>query len=149
MIIVPVTAGKLTAKGRLSVGTRLKLRCALVAGKVLHSARIEYLYVFSQGAVRPFHVTRPCDTMSAWVLMRDPYCPPPLVPDREHNLCTQPDREQFVLDAAQARKATILGFRTLLEVRKHERLQEVVSETEMDLDVYPVTNNVVPIRRRP
>lgn len=149
MIIITLVTGKVTASGKLGLGTRFKLRLAMLIARNLHASKVPYLYVFPQGDARTFKGgLRPCDIMSTWVLQRDPYCITVSVPELQYNLLTREERVAYVHEVAEARNAAILGFVTMLGRKKH-RFEAPKSETEMDLDLFPVaglTDNVVPIR---
>lgn len=151
MIIITVVTGKVTTSGRVSLGTWLKLRLALFVANILYTSKVPYLYVFPQGDPRTFKSgLRPCDVMSTWVLMNDPHCITASVPDLQYNLLSRADRVAYVHEVAEARNASILGFVTMFGLKQH-RFEAPQSETEMDLDLFPIadlTNKVVPIRRK-
>jgi hypothetical protein len=101
--------GAVNAKQELTLFTKFKLQLQLLVACWLHLWRAQYRYVFPQGA-RPGESVRPCDCMSHYVLMRDPFCAQVHVPDAKENLLSREDRVTFVEDIAKKHKVKIFGI---------------------------------------
>lgn len=150
MIALTVMAGSLNKKGKLTLLTKLKLWSLVQVGRWLHFNRVSYRYVFPQGA-EPGQWVRPCDAMSMYVLLRDPYSAQVHVPDRGVNLLTREERIGYVDQIVSQYKVKVFGVGVMFHPAHYRGLEDDPMKDIFngDMPVLPTEHNVVPIRRRP
>ncbi len=149
MIALTIMSGAVTKKRKLTFLTKVKLRLSLRLAKWLHFNQVPYWFVFPQGA-RDHEPVRPCDIMSRYVLMHDPYCTQVHVPCGE-NLLTRADRVAFVEQITQKHKAKVFGFGMIFHPDHYRGLEDdpmkEIFDSEMPGFLYEQHENVVPFKR--
>jgi len=150
MIALTIMTGAITRKEKLTLLTMIKLRLSLRIAQWLHFNRVPYWFVFPQGA-REHESVRPCDLMSQYVLMRDPYCMQVYVPDFD-NLLTRADRVAFVEHIANKHKAKVFGLGMIFHPAHYRGLEDdpmkEIFDAEMPGFMYEQPHeNVIPLKR--
>lgn len=149
MIALTVMTGAVTKKGKLTFFTKVKLRLLLRLAKWLSVNRIQYRYVFPQGA-QPGTWVRPCDLMSHYVLIRDPRCVQVHVPHGE-NLISRADRVNFVEQVVRDYQVKVFGFGMMFHPAHYRGVEDDPMRDIFDSDVPGELSegsaNVVPLKR--
>lgn len=122
MIALTIMSGAVTKKKKLTFLTKVKLRLSLRLAQWFHFNRVPYWFVFPQGA-REHESVRPCDIMSRYVLMHDPYCMKVHVPDFD-NLLTRAERVAFVELVAKKHKAKVFGLGMIFRPTHYRGLED-------------------------